>query len=164
MRNYKYLLLIALFLFYSQIAMAEEAYHDHHVAVFVGATTCTYEHGITSPTIGLDYEYYLGHTSPIFGIGLMVELVDAEHIEYIAAVPAYFHPSGSFKFWLAPGIIEREERGAGGSSEIHEFFMLRIGGDYDMHFGSYTVSPTFSADLVNNEILMVYGVTLGILF
>ncbi len=146
---------------------SEEVQHEHHLGLFLGATTVTGEDGITSSTVGLDYEYYLRNISPLLGIGFMGELVMADHIEYIAVVPFYFHPAGEFKIWVAPGVIEREDIGIpheGEDAKILPYFMLRIGGDYDMQFGSYTISPTFSADFVEDEVLLVYGLTFGILF
>jgi hypothetical protein len=131
--------------------------HRNHLALFTGATT-NFEHESTDFTIGVDYEYRVNDT---FGIGLLGEIVYAEHKETIVGVPFFIHMKSSpLKFVLAPGVIMGEDH------HHHKFekFLFRGGLGYDIHMGDYAITPTVNADVVDGDVSLVYGIAFGIGF
>ncbi|MFP4528576.1 MAG: hypothetical protein ACLFQX_08510 [Candidatus Kapaibacterium sp.] len=154
--------------------------YNHHLGVFVGAAS-NLEYEYTDLAVGVDWEFFLHGTSPSLGIGLMAEVVLADHMEYIAAVPVFVHPWAGLKFWVAPGAIyahphevhtddtghkffrrDRPQVGDEGTSEAWTNFLLRVGVGYDFHVDEYSIAPTVSADIFKSQVAIVWGVTFGV--
>ncbi len=193
----RFILLIALFCcFYN--TNAEEAHghkvHEHHAGIFLGGTTNTDIAFEFNFTVGIDYEYRFIHTTPNVGIGLIGEIVLAEHTEYIAALPLFIHPWQGLKLFFAPGYITASDSHTTdhtletGDTQTHKFeandvllagtesaleenishsnshFFVRFGAAYDFHYQQFSISPTISADIIESTVFVVYGVGLGIGF
>jgi hypothetical protein len=138
---------------------AHKAHHLHrnHLALFTGATT-NFEHESTDFTIGVDYEY---RVNDMFGIGLLGEIVYAEHKETIVGVPFFIHMKNApLKIVLAPGVIMAEDH----HHHKYEKFLFRGGLGYDIHMGDYSVTPTLNADVVDGDVSLAYGIAFGVGF
>jgi hypothetical protein len=123
--------------------------HRHHIALFLGNTHHEDENEFT---VGLDYEYRF---NPIFGIGGLIDHTGGHFDSTVFAVPVFIHPVNNLKFFGAPGFENKE-----GENE----FLVRVGAIYDIHIGNYSISPTFSADFVNGEKIMIFGLGFGLSF
>ena len=104
----------------------------------------------TSFSTGLAYERRLNEK---VGIGGLVEYTEGR--EWVLAVPVNFHPTESWKLFLAPG-LERED----GENE----FMVRLGSSYEFEMGSWTLAPELSFDFVDGDVKTVFGLNFGIGF
>lgn len=133
--------------------------HSHHLVVFTGATS-NLEAKHTDFSLGIDYEYRLPVWHNKLGIGLLGELVFAEHKETIIGVPIFFHPVGSLKFLFAPGMAFTEDE----HGHSHNHFVSRVGLGYDFHIKTISITPGFSADFIEGHISLIYGISLGIGF
>lgn len=183
----KLIILIAISILSSQIFLAKENsdnhyVHHNHLAIFSGLTSnLEYKH--TDLSVGLDYEYRIPLWDNILGIGLFGEIVFAEHTEYLVGLPIFLHPFGSFKFWAAPGIMIYEPIvhydpelhkikniktnqifATDESSGSEQKLLIRIGGGYDFHIKNFSITPAFSADIVDGHLYLVYGIYFGLGF
>ncbi len=170
----------------------EQEVHPHHAGIFLGGTTDTDIAFEFNFTLGIDYEYRFIHTTPNVGVGVIGEIVMAEHTEYIAALPLFVHPWQGLKVYFAPGYITasavdhatptgetptaqklmpQDRILAGGESNLEEnvvesnsHFFVRFGAGYDFHYQQFSITPTISADIIESTVYVVYGVGLGIGF
>ena len=131
---------------------AGHAEHDHHLALFLGAT---HVEESTYPTVGLDYEYRLPFLNRLFGVGPMVEYIHEDHAVLIGAVALYLHPWAGLKLFSDAGYEYSEEHGD---------FLVRLGAGYDFHLGSVSLTPTAAVDFVHGHTAIVGGLALGYVF
>ena len=147
----------------------EHAFHRHHVAVFVGATTAVPKHGgeevvetesegggssgesgsVTEASVGLDYEYRL---SRVWGVGFFFDYVGGVARASVAGPSLYLHPVGGLKLLVAPG-FERHE----GENE----FLVRLGLGYGFDIGRWALTPGVSVDFVDGDQAYIYGLYIG---
>lgn len=183
----KIIIIIAIILLSPIISIADENNDDHHVhhnhlAVFSGLTSnLEYKH--TDLSIGLDYEYRLPVWHNLFGVGLFGEVVFAEHTEYLIGLPIFLHPAGGFKFWAAPGMMIYEPivhedpelhkiksiktdniMASDESSGTKQKLLIRAGGGYDFHIKNFSITPAFSADIIDGHVYLIYGIYFGVGF
>jgi len=171
-------------------AMADDAHHGHgeegepaasahhgfrhEIALFLGGTD---EHGHdTEFTLGLEYIYSL---APKWGIGGVLEHAGGQLRNTILAVTGYFKPVSGLLLTAGPGIEYHEGRGDGGCGCEHDvhratfsdpgnvdkdetYFLFRVGAGYAFHVGErYSVTPAVYVDFVNNEEVVVWGLSFG---
>lgn len=144
---------------YAQVNDQHYGIHNHHLAIFTGSTS-NLEAEYTDFSIGADYEYRLAYGHNKFGVGLIGEIVFAEHQETIIALPIFYHPTENFKFFYAPGFAIAE----GEHGESHKAFWSRLGVGYDFHLGNYSIAPGFAADFIEGNVSLVYGLSFGMGF
>ena len=150
--------------------------HPHHLAFFVGSTSNLHAHH-TDFTVGGDYEYRLPFADNKFGIGAIGDFVFAEHTESLFMGALTFHPTGSFKIYVANGIAitEHEVQVSADShydpyhsaeleTESVKHHVLRVGSGYDIHLGIVSLTPTFNWDLIEGHSSLSYGIAIGIGF
>lgn len=165
------ILFIGFIMLFSSQMFAEGGHH--HLGVFFGNTNNTHlKH--TDFTLGADYEYRL---SNLFGIGLIGDLVLADHKETLVMGGIFVHPAGGLKFVVGNGLAFAEQ------SEEHEViddhnaddthasektesstgshYVLRVGAGYDIHVGHFSITPTLNWDYINGYSSVVYGITVG---
>ena len=118
--------------------------------LFLGGTYADDEG--TNFSIGLAYERRLGEK---IGLGAFVEHTEGEGREWVIGVPVNFHPTESWKIFLAPG-FEQED----GENE----FLVRLGNSYEFEMGSWTLAPELSFDFVDGDVKTVFGLNFGIDF
>ncbi len=141
--------------------------HDFHLAVFGGLTT-NMDADHTDFSLGGDLEYRLPIMDRRLGIGILGDVVFAEHTEIILGVPLFFHYGGGFKVFAAPGIAILEHTHVDilghKHTEKEEEFVVRLGAGYDFHIDNYSITPNVSADFIDGNTSLVYGIALGIGF
>ena len=123
-------------------------FEKNAVELFLGGTYADDEG--TNFSIGLAYERRLGEK---IGLGGLVEYTEGR--EWVFAVPVFFHPTESWKIFLAPG-FEHED----GENE----FLVRLGNSYEFEMGSWTLAPELSFDFVDGDVKTVFGLNFGIGF
>lgn len=147
--------------------------YSHHASAFLGATSGVFENAATGFTIGLEYEYIFGSTSPLMGIGGLFEAVIFEETEYVLGIPIFIHPYKGFKFFVSPNMLFREEGEINRKDneivgenliESSNKFFIRMGAGYDFHFDNFALTPSVSFDLIEAKSYLVYGINFGILF
>ncbi|MFC2130534.1 hypothetical protein ACFLSQ_03790 [Bacteroidota bacterium] len=197
MINNRVLFFVLCYIVISLTISLEEAYGEEqhgndsyvstcHAGIFIGATT-NIKHESTDFTIGLDYEYRMPYVNNLFGIGLLIEGVFAEHMESIVGIPVIIHPGiSNLKLWLAPGIEFGDEEIESGldehkivkkpgdillsandtdsETEFKTHFLFRMGVGYDYHIDIFSISPSVSIDFINGGTALVYGVAFGMSF
>jgi hypothetical protein len=146
----KFLFALLATLSLSVSTQAQSAGHDHHLALFLGATA---HHSKTHSTMGIDYEYLL---TPMWGIGAVAETVKSDPDMTVLAALLFIHPIDHLKFFI----------GAGNETvSSHSTSLTRIGAAYDFHIGEYSISPTVANDhLDGGNSAVVYGISFGIGF
>ena len=125
-------------------------FEKNALELFLGGTYADDEG--TNFSIGLAYERRLGEK---IGLGGFVEHTEGEGREWVIGVPVNFHPTESWKIFLAPG-IEHED----GENE----FLVRLGNSYEFEMGSWTLAPELSFDFVDGDVKTVFGLNFGIGF
>lgn len=131
--------------------------YSHHLAVFAGAVS-NLEAEHTDFSLGIDCEYRLPLWHNRIGVGLLGEIVFAEHKETIAGLPVFIHPGGGLKLFYAPGIAMAEDE----HGRSYNHFVSRMGLGYDFHIKSISITPGLAGDLIEGHISLVYGLSLGI--
>jgi OmpA family len=166
-------------------ADAHHSYHPWHLAIFNGATT-TFDPSHTSYTLGVELEYRFPVANGEFGIGIFDEIIFTEDPEYVIGAGFFCHPTGGLKFMFGAGTLfakhaasteevgvhsfynEKENQmlaSTEGEAEYHSYPFMRLGVGYDIHIGSFAISPLFNADFLNHgKVALNYGVALGIGF
>jgi hypothetical protein len=145
-----------------------EEHHKNHVAGFVGGT---HAEELTQGTLGLDYEYRPWRR---VGFAVAFEYTGGELREYILAAGVIFHPVGGLSFTLGAGLerrpveeehgeehaVEVASNGAGGGKE--SLFVARLGITYRIELGHrWSLAPQFNLDFVDDEVVQVFGVSVG---
>ena len=121
--------------------------HDHHAAVFMGATT---EDSHTHFTVGVDYEYRFVSE---FGVGAFYEHIFGTPDINIVGAPFFWHPIPEGKILVAPG---------GEFKEGHSAFLVRTGLGYDIALDPVTFTPSFFVDFIEGgHEAFVYGIAVG---
>lgn len=125
---------------------------NHHAAVFVGGTAVDSNNNFT---LGVDYVYKTNYFDKKLSVGVLAEGFRTPGYDaYVAAIP-FVYQYGDWKSVVAAGVEISH-----GSS----YGLARIGGGYDFHVGSYSVSPVLNLDFVKAETAVNYGVTFGMSF
>lgn len=123
--------------------------YRNRMELFLGNTHDGSENGFS---IGLGYEYRI---MDLLGAGLFVEYADAPFREFVFGVPVFIHPYKGLRLLAAPGVdLERGEKG-------DPEFLVRLGLAYEFEFDRWSVTPEFNVDFVDNEEVLVYGVSFG---
>jgi hypothetical protein len=148
----------------------EHHFHDHHLGLTLAATTHLEEGGGTHFTLGAEYEYRL---SQLIGIGLIGELIFAEHTEYLFVLPLYVHATESLWFRAGPGFeVTRhsEEKPHCSCKEDQDpehytsnkaKFLMRIGVGYNIDVGGFIITPTVDIDFLRTQTSLVWGIVIG---
>jgi hypothetical protein len=132
-------------------ATEQEEVHQNHIALFVGGTTAL-SPSHTAFTLGLEYEYRLPVWEHRLGISPFAEVVLESEKAFLGGALVVVHPTAELKIMAGPAF----ERAAG-----HTDLVLRGGVGYEIEVSGFSVTPTFQADLVHSEVLLVYGLALG---
>ncbi len=134
----------------------EEAheFHRNWAALFIGLTSEERRNG--KPALGVEYAR---HLNPAFAIGSIIEYTFGDHNFWVLAVP-FAYRTGPWKAYIAPGFEIEELRD--GLSESN--FLLRIGGEYAFEIGELEVAPQIDVDFVDDDTVLVFGVTIGTSF
>lgn len=123
--------------------------HNHHVALFTGAT---HSHELSHGTFGIDYEYKF---SEMWGIGGMYETIQTDPSTTVVLVTGSFHLDD---FMLTAGIGKEEVHG-------HSEGLKRLGAVYHFHVSSFTVAPSLNYDFIDDgNSAVVYGILWGVGF
>ncbi|MFC2164527.1 hypothetical protein ACFLT2_05965 [Acidobacteriota bacterium] len=145
-------------------------FHRHHLGVTLAATSHLEKGGSTYFTLGAEYEYRL---SPLFGIGLIGELIFGKETEYLFALPFFIHVTESLWFRIAPGLEVahhseesgdshgEENHGNGEHSSQKAKFLTRIGAGYNFNAGGFIITPTIDLDFLRSQTSLVWGITIG---
>lgn len=132
---------------FSPFAFAAD--HNHHIALFTGAT---HSHELSHGTFGLDYEYRI---SEMWGIGAMYETIQTDPSASIVLVQGSLHIDD---LMLIAGVGNEENHG-------HSQGIKRLGAAYNFHVSSYTISPTVNYDFIDDgNSAVVYGLLWGVGF
>jgi hypothetical protein len=128
----------------------------NHAALFLGVTQGLESGAKTYFSLGVDEEYRLDE---MWGVGGLAELVFATgYTQTIIGVPVFAH-FGDAKVLAAPAYEFYTLAG-----ESKAYFLFRIGGGYDFHANSISITPGVNLDFVNGKTLLVAGVSFGIGF
>lgn len=143
--------------------------HKHHLAIFGGAAT-NFNHHLTKPGVGLDYEYRI--SNPL-GIGLVAEIEFTEKESFLYSIPVFYHPVNGLKLYAGPALfstVEHHESESGhddGHGDTHAEepkretqFGGRIGIAYDFFIGKVSIGPTVNYAFGPSNAL-IYGINLG---
>lgn len=159
----------------------EHKISNYHFSIFNGFTS-NFEHKTDDYTLGIDYEQRLLFLDRMFGIGLIIEGVFAEHKENILAIPITAHLGfADLKLFLAPGVIFGEKTVETFSSHLNKLkkeailkeeiitktesyrnFLFRLGVGYDFHYNIFGITPTLAFDFYNGVMSIIWGVSLGL--
>jgi hypothetical protein len=127
-------------------------HHPHHVGLFLGNTQDGEKHGFS---VGLDYEYRL---HDLVGIGALGEYAGGDFDHWVFGVPVLLHPYKGLVLKLTPGV---EYKNTTSKSK----FLVRTGMAYSFHLtDTWTLAPELSVDFVDEETVLVYGVSVGLGF
>lgn len=161
---------------------AEEHHYRNHGGLFLGVANNS-DAGTTQFAIGLDYELKFPNTNPVLGLGLIAEASLGKHNEYLFAMPLFLHPYNNLKLFIAPGYIyasETEEVVPTNKFKDRDYpmvvdeedisyssghLLMRFGTGWDFHIGErFSITPSVSMDLVQVEMIWVFGVSAGFAF
>ncbi|MBI9071868.1 MAG: hypothetical protein JEY94_09735 [Melioribacteraceae bacterium] len=158
--------------------------HQHHLGVFAGVTN-NIDAELSDFSLGVDYEYFLPFAQHKLGVGIIGDLVFADHKEYLAMGGIFYHATPSFKLVIGNGIAVAEhevhsddayidghnslaKKSSANEEDVKtewvSHHVLRIGGGYDFHVGYFSITPTFNYDLIDGHGYAVYGLTFGVGF
>ena len=135
-------------------ASSHEEVHEFHrnwAALFIGVTSEERRNG--KPALGVEYAR---HLNPAFAIDGIVEYTFGDHDFWVVAVP-FAYRTGPWKVYVAPGFEIEELRDGPSDSE----FLLRIGGEYAFEIGELEIAPQIDVDFVDDETVLIFGVTIG---
>ena len=120
-----------------------EVEEKNFVEVFVGIT---HDEGENEASLGLTYERKFDR----FGTGFIMEFTNSETRETVLAVPFFWHPVEPWRTVVAIGT----EINDGDNS-----FLTRVGGSYEIEFSGWSLSPEVNVDFVDDDTVLVYGVS-----
>lgn len=144
-------------------------FHRHHLGLTLAATSHLEKGGNTYFTLGAEYEYRI---SKLIGIGVIGELIFAEHTEYLFALPLFFHVTESLWFRIAPGyeiahhseegkdVHAKEGHGNGENCTQKAKFLTRIGAGYNLNAGGFIITPTVDLDFFKSQTSLVWGINI----
>jgi hypothetical protein len=153
----------------SASARAEESAHGEHgegrhfhrnvIAGFAGITSeDRREHALT---LGLDYNRWVTKS---FGVGFGIEraLGDLDFTVYTVPVSYRF---GAWKLFLAPGWEDPDHHETTDHGGVRitsgKEFLLRAGVEYAFDVGRYEISPKFMIDYIDDDVVLVDGLSVG---
>ena len=146
-------------------AQDDHAFHHHHLAVFVGATTPfnSASGGKTAFTIGADYEY---RVTPIVGAMLLFDHVTGRHKrDWLFAAMFAVRPIDALRLATGVGFELADKDVTSGGTTITQtkaYFVWPTRASYDFHAGNFTISPTLGIDLIGEtKTNIVYGLGFG---
>ena len=154
------MLSLLLFSVASVCVAAEESSHSEHseaehaknrVAGFIGITD--EDRRERALTLGVDYSRSL---SPSFSIGVGIERALADLDFTVLTVPIAYH-LGEWAFFAGPGWenVDDEE----GTENL-----IRVGIEYGFEMDGYELAPVFMMDFIDDEVVLILGVAIGLRF
>ena len=146
-------------------AQDDHAFHHHHVAVFVGATTPfnSASGGKTGFTIGADYEYRFTES---VGAMLLFDHVMGDHKrDWLFGAMFAVRPIDALRLAIGVGFELADKDVASGGMTVTQtkaYFVWPTRVSYDFHAGNFTISPTLGIDLIGEtKTNIVYGLAFG---
>ncbi len=135
-------------------------FHHHHMGVLVGGMTPLSETSETSFALGAEYEYRF---SEKWGTGLGVDFTFGDHKRTaLVATGVSYRLTPSFKVGTGPGLELVEKDKAGGGTETKPYFLWGFMFAYDLHVGSFSLTPTVYLDFVGEtKTNLTYGLAIG---
>jgi len=135
------------------------ATHPNHIGLFLGVTAGGREggdEGEATATIAFEYERRL---SALIGIGFLGEFVGGERRNDAAMVALSFRPWRRPRFVIGAG-WERSEAAEHSATETEPLLRLGFGYAFEVVPGN-SITPEINLDFVDDETLVVAGVTIG---
>lgn len=157
------------------VAEEHSHFHNHHLGLFVGATS-KFEEGGTDFTLGLEYEYLLDKEHGRWKLSVVGELIFGHKTEYLIVVPVIFQVYDGLFVLAGPGLEwfpshdeggeEHHEAGAVGNNEssgggYSTHVLLRIGAGYHFQVGKFSISPVVNLDMWRQHHSLVWGISIG---
>ena len=137
------------------VAAQEEAEPKNRIESFLGAATKFEQSEDTQTNFAMGLAY-LRRVSPLFSIGGFVELTSGDVRNAVIMAPVQLHAYRGLFFLAAPG-LEMD----GGEETI---FIVRLGTGYEFELPMFSLSPEFNMDFTEDEVTLVYGVSMGFPF
>ena len=137
------------------VAAQEGAEAKNAMEVFLGAATKFEQSDDTETNFAMGLAY-LRRVSPLFSVGGLVELTSGDVRDAIIMAPVLLHAYRGLFFLAAPG-LEVD----GGEETI---FIMRLGTGYELELPMFSLSPEFNMDFTEDEVTLVYGVSMGFPF
>lgn len=137
-----------------------EHFHRNIIAGFVGVTG--EDRRERALTLGLDYNRWVTES---FGIGFGVERALGDLDFTVYTVP-FSYRFGAWKLFAAPGWEDADHHEDSGHGEGSQHgggneFLMRAGVEYAFEVGRYEISPKFMIDYVDDDVVLVGGVSFG---
>lgn len=161
MNSYHKVALAILLFFVSSIGQAaEESSHSEHgeaehlknrVAGFIGATD--EDRGNRALTLGVDYNRLF---SPSLSIGIGIERALGDLDFTVVTVP-FAYRLHEWKFFAGPG-WEKADDDDGTEN------LIRVGIEYGFEMDGYEIAPVFMMDFINDDVVLILGVAIGLHF
>ncbi len=122
--------------------------HRHHVSLLAAGTSIPHE-SERAATFGLDYEYQVGDR---VGVGFVAEHAFGEIDATTVFAVADLHVTRGLVLQVGPGV-----------EFVHDEMIAvgRLGGYYEFELGAFSLAPTVSYDISEEEGAVVYGVLFG---
>jgi hypothetical protein len=137
-----------------------EHFHRNVIAGFAGITG--EDRRERALTLGLDYNRWVTRA---FGIGFGIERAFSDLDFTVYTVP-FSYRFGPWKLFLAPGWEdsdhhESSDHGEGSGHEGGGEFLMRAGVEYAFEIGRYEISPKFMVDYIDDDVVLVGGLSIG---
>lgn len=138
----------------------DEHFHRNVIAGFVGITD--EDRRERALTLGLDYNRWVTRS---FGIGFGIERAFGD-LDFTVYTLPFSYRFGAWKLFAAPGwedsghyesIDHGEDSMHAGSTE----FLVRAGVEYAFEVGRYELSPKFMIDYIDDDFVLVGGLSIG---
>lgn len=137
-----------------------EHFHRNMIAGFIGITG--EDRRERALTLGVDYTRWVTQS---FGIGFGAERAFGDLDFTVYTVP-FSYRVGAWKLFAAPGWEDSDHTESVDHGEQAEHaggteFLMRAGVEYAFEVGRHEVSPKFMIDYVNDDVVLVGGVSIG---
>lgn len=137
-----------------------EHFHRNVIAGFIGVTG--EDRRERALTLGLDYNRWVTRS---FGVGFGVERALGDLDFTVYTVP-FSYRFGACKLFAALGWEDQDHHqsaGHGEGSEQHggNEFLVRAGVEYAFELGRCEISPKFMIDYVDDDVVLVGGLSIG---
>jgi hypothetical protein len=125
-----------------------EHFHRNMIAGFIGITG--EDRRERALTLGLDYTRWVTGS---FGIGAGIERAFGD-LDFTVYIIPFSYRFGAWKLFAGPGWED---------SDHHEGteFLVRGGVEYAFEMGRYEISPKFMIDYIDDDVVLVGGVSIG---